>query len=156
MVAAALTCAGPDGAVLLGHLHNARHPSGTTGLPLPRGLDSPAAGCPRVRRGGTDGGDCRRAAARAGRFRRAGRYRSCRPGRDASAAPADPALLRPAPASPLLPNPLYDDGIRRWPDPRWAAEYGDRAAAYLPEHWPTDPGPDAVRRRLLLDLPERW
>ncbi|CAA9391672.1 MAG: hypothetical protein AVDCRST_MAG66-934, partial [uncultured Pseudonocardia sp.] len=31
-----------------------------------------------------------------------------------------------------------------------------RAATYLPERWTALPEPGAVRRRLLLDLPEAW
>ena len=68
---------------------------------------------------------------------------------------------RPAPVDlghqpgPLVPNPLYVDGELRWPSPRYAQEYGPRST-YLPERWP-DPLPDdAARRRLLVDLPERW
>ncbi|RKN47933.1 class I SAM-dependent methyltransferase [Micromonospora endolithica] len=157
VVAAALACAGPGGAVLLGHLHNARHPSGTAGLPLPpEGWTALLPGADAYAE------EELTVAAVAGRLPAAAdpaalaRTEAVGLARDAAAAPADPALLRPAPASPLRPNPLYTDGVRRWPDPRWAAEYGERAAAYLPERWPATPGPDAPRRRLLLDLPERW
>jgi hypothetical protein len=74
---------------------------------------------------------------------------------DATTAP-DPALLDPGPGAALVPNPLYADGVRRWPNDVWGAEYGPRAATYLPERWP-DPLPaDATARRLLVDLPERW
>lgn len=69
--------------------------------------------------------------------------------------------LRPAPhdlgepLGPLRANPLYVDGALRWPSDRYAAEYGPRSA-HLPERWP-DPLPaDAARRRILVDLPERW
>ncbi len=59
------------------------------------------------------------------------------------------------PLPPLVPNPLYADGALRWPSERYAQEYGPRST-YLPERWP-DPLPaDAARRRLLVDLPERW
>ncbi|MFG1884028.1 class I SAM-dependent methyltransferase [Micromonospora sp. NPDC049102] len=157
VVTAALACAGPDGAVLLGHLHNAQHPAGTTGLPL--SPDSWTALLP----GATAYTEEELTVAAAAGQLPAPADPAALIGteavglaRDAGDAPADAALLGPAPASPLRPNPLYTDGVRCWPDPRWAAEYGDRAAAYLPERWPTDPGPDAVRRRLLLDLPERW
>lgn len=57
------------------------------------------------------------------------------------------------PAGPVRANPLYVDGVRTWPSERWAQEYA-RAADYLPQRWADLP--DAVRRRLLLDLPERW
>jgi SAM-dependent methyltransferase len=59
------------------------------------------------------------------------------------------------PLGPLAPNPLYVDGMLRWPNDRYAREYGPRSS-YLPARWP-DPLPaDAARRRLLLDLPECW
>ncbi|GAA4774447.1 hypothetical protein GCM10023200_03670 [Actinomycetospora chlora] len=68
----------------------------------------------------------------------------------------EPSLLDPDPAAALVPNPLYVDGVRHWPNEVWGAEYGPRAATYLPERWP-DPLPtDASARRLLVDLPERW
>ncbi len=76
--------------------------------------------------------------------------------RDGGAAAPDPALLDPVPGAVLRPTPLYAGGARRWPNDVWRAEYGPRAATYLPEHWP-DPLPDdAVARRLLVDLPEQW
>jgi len=59
------------------------------------------------------------------------------------------------PLGPLVPNPLYEDGLLRWPSQRYAEEYGPRSS-YLPAQWP-DPLPaDAARRRLLVDLPEAW
>ncbi|WP_433784050.1 class I SAM-dependent methyltransferase [Actinomycetospora sp. CA-101289] len=76
--------------------------------------------------------------------------------RDGGAAAPETALLDPAPGADLRPNPLYADGTRRWPNEVWGAEYGPRAATYLPERRP-DPMPDdAVARRLLVDLPEGW
>ena len=59
------------------------------------------------------------------------------------------------PLGPLVPNPLYADGRLRWPSERYAQEYGPRST-YLPEAWPEPLPPDAARRRLLVDLPERW
>ena len=83
--------------------------------------------------------------------------------RDEASVPADPTLLDPAPGADLATNPLYADGTRSWPNDRWGAEYGLRAATYLPEQLPGPaPAPgdaayaDWVRRRLLVDLPERW
>ena len=68
--------------------------------------------------------------------------------------------LRPAPVDlgepvgPLRLNPLYRDGVLRWPSDRYAQEYGPRSS-YLPER--AEPLPaDAARRRVLVDLPERW
>jgi len=68
--------------------------------------------------------------------------------------------LRPAPhdlgepVGPLRLNPLYSGGALVWPSERYAQEYGPRSD-YLPER--ADPLPaDAARRRVLVDLPERW
>ena len=61
-------------------------------------------------------------------------------------------------------NPLYqpqDDGYAVvWPSPRYQAEYAGRAT--FPDRLPADrcralgADADAVRRRILVDLPERW
>ncbi len=73
----------------------------------------------------------------------------CRPGPDLT-----------APLAPTRLNPLYalldGTGVRTWPSERWATEYA-RAGEYLPER--VDPAAlpvDAVRRRVLLALPEAW
>lgn len=59
------------------------------------------------------------------------------------------------PLGPLVPNPLYRDGLLTWPSERDGEEYGPRSS-HLPLRWP-DPLPaDAARRRLVLDLPELW
>ncbi|GAA2281295.1 hypothetical protein GCM10010145_60520 [Streptomyces ruber] len=77
---------------------------------------------------------------------------------------------RPVPGRPLRPNPLYRDGLLRWPGPRWRDEYGPGVAAYLPGRVELSRGvladaraglltPEVAglaRRRVLLDLPERW
>lgn len=156
-MAAAAAAAGPRGAVLLGHLHNARHPAGRAGLPLLAQewtalLPGATAYAEEELTAATAGGrppmpatDAALAATEALGL-----------ARDGAEAPPDPALLLPAAGTSLRRNPLYADGDRVWPDDRWAAEYGRRAATYLPPHWPDTPGPDAVHRRLLLDLPERW
>jgi SAM-dependent methyltransferase len=58
------------------------------------------------------------------------------------------------PVGRLRPNPLYRDGVLTWPSERYAQEYGPRSS-YLPLRM--DPLPaDAARRRILVDLPERW
>ena len=58
------------------------------------------------------------------------------------------------PLGPLVLNPLYVDGRLTWPSERYAAEYGPRST-YLPAS--AEPLPaDAARRRVLVDLPERW
>jgi SAM-dependent methyltransferase len=69
-----------------------------------------------------------------------------------------PDLGAPLPGRSLRVNPLYRDGQREWPNDRYAAEYGPRAT-YLPDVLTDADLADeatAYRRRLLLDLPERW
>lgn len=84
--------------------------------------------------------------------------------------PFPSSLAVPPAGRPLRLNPLYgDDGVRRWPSERWAAEYAGRAT-YLPER--IDVGDDVLasaasgerdatidrlaRHRVLLDLPALW
>ncbi|RJK96531.1 class I SAM-dependent methyltransferase [Vallicoccus soli] len=74
---------------------------------------------------------------------------------------AAPDLGAPLPGRRLRLNPLYGpDGALRWPSERYERDYADRSPylpprlpdeadlAARPEHW--------ARRRVLLDLPERW
>lgn len=160
-VAAAHMHAGEGGAVLLGHCHNALHPAGAAGLPLDP--DGWAALLPGARCYAEEELTAAALAVRA--------PRSAKPtvmegtealglALDGAAEPPDLALLGPAPGARLRPNPLYSTAdrprVRCWPHERWAAEYGPRTATYLPEHWEPLPVPEAVRRRLLLDLPEHW
>jgi SAM-dependent methyltransferase len=69
-------------------------------------------------------------------------------------------VLQPAPhdlgepVGPLRLNPLYAAGALVWPSERYAQEYGPRSD-YLPDRAEPLP-PDAARRRVLVDLPERW
>ncbi len=80
-----------------------------------------------------------------------------------AAGAADGPLTRPAPGVPLRRNPLYQDGAIRWPSDRYAREYG-ALATYPPRIDAPDTAVaggnaaiDALaRRRVLLDLPERW
>jgi SAM-dependent methyltransferase len=58
------------------------------------------------------------------------------------------------PVGALRLNPLYADGVLVWPSERYEQEYGPRSG-YLPPHAEPLP-PDAARRRVLVDLPERW
>jgi len=66
----------------------------------------------------------------------------------------------PAPGAVLVRNPLCSDEGPQWPSPRYAEEYGARATfacAAVPERTVMVPAwLDAVRRRELLALPERW
>ncbi len=157
VVAAARRHAGEGGAVLLGHCHNARHPGGRAGRPLdPDGWRALLPGAAvhaeeELTAAAADGrlpGPADAAALAA--------TEALGLALDTGAAPPDPALLGPAPGAALRRNPLYADGVRRWPHERWAAEYGPRAATYLPERWADLPAAEAARRRLLLDLPEAW
>ncbi len=71
-------------------------------------------------------------------------------------------LSVPLPGTALRRNPLYTDGLIRWPSDRYAAEYGALATYRTRTDAPEtacagDPGTEApVRRRELVDLPERW
>ncbi|MFI5837223.1 class I SAM-dependent methyltransferase [Micromonospora sp. NPDC051300] len=157
VVAAAVACAGPGGALLLGHLHNARHPGGRAGLPLLP--EEWTALLPGARAYSEEELTDATVAGRLPYAAGAGALAATEAvslARDTADAAAEPEILRPAPRSPLHPNPLYENGHRRWPDARWAEEYGERAAGYLPERWSAVGSADEVRRRLLLDLPERW
>jgi SAM-dependent methyltransferase len=166
-VAVARRHAGDGGAVLLGHCHNATHPAGRFGRPLDP--DGWRALLPRATVYTEEELTAATAAGRlptpADRAALAG-TEAVNLALDPVAAvtdPAttrrvrpDPALLGPAPGAALRPNPLYSNGTRRWPQERWAAEYGSRVSGYLPERWLDLPADSAVRRRLLLDLPEAW
>ncbi len=98
------------------------------------------------------------------------------------AAHADPSLALPPRDASLRLNPLYaatPDGVSvRWPSPRYEAEYAPRATfpaslsrGAVDALDPEAPAPaagsrtagaaealrlDAIRRRILVDLPERW
>ena len=86
----------------------------------------------------------------------------------AAAGPASGELTEPRRGTLLRRNPLYDevpDGgcERRFPSERYAAEYGplatypERVTARREVVAGADPGDDAlIRRRVWLDLPERW
>ena len=71
-------------------------------------------------------------------------------------------LAMPRPGAALRRNPLYADGVIRWPSERYETEYGPLASygreATGPERAIAgDPAlDDLVRRRVLLDLPDRW
>ena len=75
-------------------------------------------------------------------------------------------LAMPAPGAALRRNPLYEDGLIAWPSPRYQTEYGplasypDRAEGPLDAVAPFPGGEPAlerlVRRRILVDLPDKW
>ena len=72
------------------------------------------------------------------------------------------SLAHPATGTPLRRNPLYDDtGTLRWPSDRYEREYAPRATYRSRTDCPAEATADAahepwIRRRELLDLPERW
>jgi hypothetical protein len=153
VLAAAAEHAGPGGAVVAGHCHTPGQPG------HPRPPESWAALLPEA---SCYGEEELTAAALERRLPRPAPAEdlvdteAVAVVRDLTGFGGETALLDPAPTAALRPNPLYAGGARRWPNPVWADEYGPRAATYLPPAWP-DPLPDdAVARRLLVDLPERW
>ena len=62
-------------------------------------------------------------------------------------------LAMPPACAALRRNPLYVDGMIQWPSDRYQNEYAALASYPLSADAPCD---DPVRRRVLLDLPERW
>ena len=78
-----------------------------------------------------------------------------------------PVQDRPMPRKAVAPQPkargvvrnihheLYVGGVLSWPSERYAQEYGPRST-YLPARLPEPLPADAARRRVLVDLPERW
>jgi SAM-dependent methyltransferase len=153
-IASAQAVAG-DGAVIVAHCHNADHPAGGGGLPLPvrswRRL-LPAADCyaEEELRTATVEGRLPQPATEQALQNTEAIGLVC----DTAAAPGQPALLAPAVDAALRRNPLYRDGQRTWPSERWAQEYAAQAAKYLPARFGSEVDP--VRHRLLLDLPEDW
>lgn len=72
-------------------------------------------------------------------------------------------LAVPPQGAPLRRNPLYQDGVIRWPSDRYATEYGPLATypphATGPRTAVAGSGPEIdalARRRVLLDLPASW
>jgi len=77
--------------------------------------------------------------------------------------PVTGGLAMPAAGTRLRRNPLYEAGSVRWPSPRYEAEYAPLATYPLATDAPEtavagrDAGTDAaIRRRVFIDLPERW
>jgi hypothetical protein len=69
----------------------------------------------------------------------------------------------PRPGTGLRRNPLYVDGRVAWPSPRYATEYGPLATYPAATDAPAEARAGAnaaidalARRRVLVDLPERW
>ena len=77
--------------------------------------------------------------------------------------PVVAGLAVPPPGTRLRRNPLYEAGAIRWPSERYEREYGPLATYPMRTEAPAeavagaDPLVDALaRRRVLVDLPERW
>jgi hypothetical protein len=77
--------------------------------------------------------------------------------------PAVGGLTMPRAGAPLRRNPLYVGGAIAWPSPRYAAEYGPLATYPAVTDAPDEARAGAsaaidalARRRVLVDLPERW
>ena len=69
----------------------------------------------------------------------------------------------PSPGTHLRRNPLYDSGAIRWPSDRYAQEYGPLATYPAQADAPANAiaGTSAAidvlaRRRVLVELPDRW
>lgn len=144
--------------LLLSHIHNRAHPNLSSGASM--SLDEVRELFPEA----TLYADEELTAAWAqGRLPRPGADPSTEAfavalGTPARAAPGGLGL--PAPGAVLVRNPLCGDDGPNWPSARYAEEYGARATfacADVPERTAMAPGwVDAVRRRELLALPERW
>ena len=171
--------AGPRGRVLVGHAHNAAVDHGVAGTPLaPDGYAALFPGAAMY-----DDAEIGRLAVRAQPARKrtaaalAGVEAVSMAWSAAAIAPAAPywtELLDPAPGARLVLNPLLHDGdgggLRpHWPSERFAAEYRDVPHLVDPPVHAADAeralagGVDDLaaraalaRRRVLLDLPERW
>ena len=141
-----------DGAVLVGHAHNALVDNLSAGSPMP------PAGYAGLLAADQWYDDCELTAALVeGRAPVPSRALDGAAAVSFAAGAGTPravegGLALPRPGAVLRPNPLYRDGVIAWPSDRYRTEYG--ALATYPAR-PTG-APDAARRRELVDLPERW
>jgi SAM-dependent methyltransferase len=163
IAASLMEAAGAAGSVLIGHAHNIRFEHGIAGRPrTPEDYAALFPGCRLY--------DDAELAAGATPPRTTDELAAVEAvslvWSGSGAVPID--LRTPKPGTPLRPNPLLErwgDRLRpAWPTPAFAREYA--AATYLDA--PLPPGgldeafagnataDDLARRRILLDLPERW
>lgn len=160
-----LRVAGPDGRVLIGHAHNALVDNLSSGAPLSPGGYAGLFGTPLI----YDDRELTQALVEA---------RAPVPGSAATTADAPAVALATGAGAPralsggltmppagatLCRNPLYAGADVRWPSERYQTEYGPLATYPLHSDAPeravagTDPMTDRLaRRRVLLDLPQRW
>lgn len=158
LVAAAVERAGPGGAVLAAHCHHVDHPLGQAGHPRSApGWSALLPGATTYAEEELTSAVLEHRAPVAAGVDELGDTEAVALALDDRSGGFDAALLDPPTDAALAVNPLYVDRVRRWPSERWAAEYGARAATYLPEVLPAERSPVQDRhRRLLVALPERW
>lgn len=160
-----LRIAGPNGRVLVGHAHNALVDNLSAGDPLSPGAYAELFGTPMI----YDDRELTKALIEA---------RAPVPGTAATTAGAPAVafatgaaaprrlsggLTMPASGTTLRRNPLYAGPDIRWPSERYQHEYGSLATYPLHSEAPeravagSDLATDQLaRRRVLLDLPQRW
>ena len=149
----------PDGVLLVGHVHNREAANHSTGAALTAA--EAAALFPHAT--AYDDAELTHAAAE-GRAPRACPLAELKTVEAFALAEAPeqavPVSLSPPLHSPRLRrNPLYRQNGDRWaiawPSPRYQAEYAS-LATFPKEDDSAGPTPDNVRRRVFVDLPERW
>lgn len=161
-----MRAAGPSGSVLIGHAHNVRFEHGIAGRPrTPEEYEALFPGCLLY-----DDAELARSPAPARTAEELATVEAVSLAWSAGPVHPRPVDLRsPHPGARLRLNPLLErDGNRlrpAWPTPAFAREYA--AATYLEAEMPPEDLPEGVagsdpriadlaRRRILLDLPERW
>ena len=163
-----LRVAGPSGRVLVGHVHNRLVDNLSAGAPLAPAEYAALFGAATL----YDDQELTAALVEARPPRPASAEAlaeapavALAAGRAASEAPRPIAagLAMPPPGTRLRRNPLYEAGVLRWPSERYEREYGPLATYPTRTDAPDEAiaGADAAvdalaRRRVLVDLPERW
>ncbi len=168
VAAEALRVAGPSGRVLVGHAHNRLVDNLSAGAPLAPGEYAALFGHATLYddRELTAALIEARAPVPASAEALAGAPAvALAAGLAAAEAPRPVAagLAVPPPGTRLRRNPLYEAGAIRWPSERYEREYGPLATYPMRADAPDEAvaGADAAvdalaRRRVLVDLPERW
>ena len=165
ILAALRELAGPDGRVTLSHIHNAAADNLSAG----RAMTATAMAHHFPRATLYDDAELTHAlvdarAPRAAPIEALGHVEafSVEDGASGPARTVAEGLAVPPSSAALRLNPLYQPdggglGVA-WPTPRYAAEYGGRATypVRLPSTAPDARDAEAIRRRIFVDLPERW